>query len=109
MLIQAKKSLTNWSDNKIKEIFMHFIKNNSRIILDEEVLCGKLAQEEKILIDKTGIANLLPSQHIAFKYCINVLEGKHFLQLDTGQGKTMLCYLIACMKAKEHRLTFIIN
>jgi hypothetical protein len=61
MLTQAKKSLGNWSNSKVKEIFMHFAKNNPKIKLDEELLCGKLALEEKILVDETGIANLLPA------------------------------------------------
>lgn len=61
MLTQAKKSLGDWSNSKIKEIFVHFAKNNPKIKLDEDLLCGKLAQDEKRLVDETGIVNLLPA------------------------------------------------
>ncbi len=53
----------------------------------------------------------MPAQHILLKFtrpeCKNT---RYFFQLDTGQGKTALCYLIALrIVLEKRRKVFIVN
>jgi hypothetical protein len=44
-----------------------------------------------------GISRPLPMQIIAYNFCTSPeLKGNCLLQLDTGSGKTALCFTVAC-------------
>jgi hypothetical protein len=53
----------------------------------------------------------LPAQHILLKFTRPEFRNpRYFFQLDTGQGKTALCYLIALrIVLEKRRKVFIVN
>ena len=59
-----------------------------------------LQAQSKDFFGAVGIENPLPLQALCYNFCTSSSLSRRFLiQLDTGSGKTALCFTIGCFYA----------
>ena len=83
---------------------------NSGYDLAKHRLDRDMDQQAKQYFQAMGIEVPLPLQAICYNFCSSHdLSGRWLLQLDTGSGKTALCFAVACHYAGLGFRVFVVN
>jgi superfamily II DNA or RNA helicase len=95
---------------KLRPLLKEFRTLNPDFSNDLAGLDSEIDHRAKNYFQAIGIEVPLPLQVLCFNFCTsNQLEGRWLIQLDTGTGKTALCFTIACYYANQGHKVLIIN
>ena len=95
---------------KLKALLKDLKKINPGLQDDIYDLERDIDEEGRSYFKAIGIEVPLPLQAVCFNFCTSsMFKGRWLVQLDTGTGKTALCFTIACHYASLGNQVFIIN
>lgn len=98
------------SQMKLKPLLKDLKKINPNLECDIYDLERDVDEEAKSYFKAIGIEVPLPLQAMCFNFCTSsIFKGRWLIQLDTGTGKTALCFTVACHYASLGKKVFIIH
>jgi superfamily II DNA or RNA helicase len=75
---------------------------NPKLNIEQYSLQNDLEAQSKAYFSAIGIENPLPLQVLCYNFSTSSrLSGRFLIQLDTGSGKTALCFTIGCYYASN--------
>ena len=108
-LFSKPKVIRARTKDALKEIFEDLVSNNSLVKLSEEDLCSPLTKSDQELLAIVHLSNLFPSQQLLYKHALSRIKRSKFgyrtyYKLDTGYGKTLLCFLLAMANSLHNKM-----
>lgn len=96
--------------NAIDKIFTRLVTVNNFLGEYQEQMETPVSGVDQKPFAALGISSLMPLQTIAFKLWADAIStGRWYIQYETGQGKTALCFAIASKLSYLNKLVFVIN